>query len=140
MNSDNLEFVDQIRPNSYKGVYKGRKVGIEKLKGCDKGNSYEFQLRKDILQLMTCGHRHILQFIGVCIDESHGLCVVTKLMEGGSVQDLMLKNKKLHLKEIMKFAVDVVEGLKFMNDHGIAYRDMNTARISLDRHGNACLR
>ncbi|PKI49886.1 hypothetical protein CRG98_029724 [Punica granatum] len=139
LNSDNLEFVDQIGPNSYKGIYKGRKVEIEKLKGCDKGNSYEFQLRKDILQLMTCGHRNILQFIGVCIDESHGLCVVTKLMEGGSVQDLMLKNKKLHLKEILRISVDVVEGLKFMNDHGVAYRDMNTARILLDRHGNACL-
>ncbi|RVX22740.1 hypothetical protein CK203_008227 [Vitis vinifera] len=42
LNSDNLEFVDQIGPNSFKGVYKGKRVGIEKLKGCDKGNSYEF--------------------------------------------------------------------------------------------------
>ena len=26
-----------------------------------------------------------------------------------------------------------------MNDHGVAYRDLNTPRILLDRHGNACL-
>lgn len=139
LNSDNLEFVDQIGPNSFKGVYKGKKVGIEKLKGCEKGTSYDFELRKDLLELMTCGHRNILQFYGVCVDENHGLCVVTKLMEGGSVYDLMLKSKKIQTKEIIRIATDVAEGIKFMNDHGVAYRDLNTQRILLDRHGNACL-
>ncbi|EOX90625.1 Kinase superfamily protein isoform 2 [Theobroma cacao] len=139
LNSDNLEFVDQIGPNSFKGVYKGKRVGIDKLKGCDKGNSYEFELRKDLLELMTCGHRNILQFYGVCVDENNGLCVVTKLMEGGSVHDLMLKNKKLQIKEIIRIAADVAEGVKFMNDHGVAYRDLNTQRILLDKHSNACL-
>jgi serine/threonine protein kinase len=139
LNSDNLEFIDQIGPNSFKGVHKGKRVGIEKLKGCDKGNSYEFELRKDLLELMACGHKNILQFYGICVDENHGLCVVTKLMEGGSVNELMLKNKKLQTKEIVRIATDVAEGIKFMNDHGVAYRDLNTQRIMLDRHGNACL-
>lgn len=139
LNIENLEFIDQIGPNTFKGNYKGRKVGIEKLKGCEKGNAYEFELREDMMELMTCGHKNILQFYGVCIHEHHGLCVVTKLMEGGSVHDLMLKNKKLQTKEIMRIAVDVAEGIKFMNDHGVAYRDLNTQRILLDKHGNACL-
>ncbi|KAK7276039.1 hypothetical protein RIF29_17170 [Crotalaria pallida] len=139
LNSDSVEFTEQIGPNSYKGVYLGKRVGIEKLKGCDKGNSYEFELRKDLLELMTCGHRNILHFYGICVDDNHGLCVVTKYVEGGSVHDLMLKNKKLQAKDIMRIAVDVADGMKFMNDHGVAYRDLNTQRILLDRHGNACL-
>ncbi|CAJ1970666.1 unnamed protein product [Sphenostylis stenocarpa] len=139
LNSDSVEFVEQIGPNSYKGVYMGKRVGIEKLKGCDKGNSYEFELHKDLLELMTCGHRNILQFCGICVDDNHGLCVVTKFMEGGSVHDLMWKNKKLQNKDIVRIAVDVAEGIKFMNDHGVAYRDLNTQRILLDKHGNACL-
>lgn len=139
LNSDNLEFIDQIGPYSFKGTYKGKKVAIEKLKGCDKGNAYEFELRKDLLELMTCGHKNILQFYGVCIDDNHGLCVVTKLMEGGSVHDSMLKSKKLQTKEIFRISVDVAEGVKFMNEHGVAYRDLNAQRILLDRHGNACL-
>ncbi|KAJ7959866.1 putative Protein kinase [Quillaja saponaria] len=139
LHSDNLEFIDQTGLSSFKGVYKGKRVGIEKLKGCDKGNSYEFELRKDLLEIMTCGHNNILQFYGVCVDDNHGLCVVTKLMEGGSVHDLMLKNKKLQTKEIIRIAADVAEGIKFMNDHGVAYRDLNMQRILLDRHGNACL-
>lgn len=139
LNSDHLEFVDQTGVNSFKGVYKGKKVGIEKLKGCDKGNSYEFELRKDLLELMTCGRRNIQQFYGVCVDENHGLCVVTKLMDGGSVHDLMMKSKKLQTKEIIRIGIDVAEGLKFMNDHDVSYRDLNTQRILLDKHGNACL-
>lgn len=117
----------------------GRRVGIEKLKGCEKGNSYEFELHRDLLLLMTCGHRNILQFCGICVDDNHGLCVVTKFMEGRSVHDLMLKNKKLQGKDILRIAVDVAEGIKFMNDHSVAYNDLNTQRILLDRHGNACL-
>ncbi|KAI5435072.1 uncharacterized protein LOC127118497 [Lathyrus oleraceus] len=139
LNADNVEFTEQIRHNSYKGVYMGKRVGIEKLKGCEKGNSYEFELHKDLLELMTCGHRNILQFCGICVDDNHGLCVVTKFMVGGSVHDLMLKNKKLHSKDIVRIAVDVAEGIKFMNDHGVAFRDLNSQRILLDRHGNACL-
>ncbi|KAL3518026.1 hypothetical protein ACH5RR_020615 [Cinchona calisaya] len=139
LNADSLEFINQIRPNSFRGVYKGKRVWIEKLKGCGKGNAYEFQLREDLLEIKTCGHKKILQFYGICIHENQGLCVVTKLMEGGSVQDMILKKKKLQMKEIMRIATDVAEGIKFMNDHGITYRDLNTQRILLDKQGNACL-
>ncbi|KAL2899313.1 Serine/threonine-protein kinase STY46 [Bienertia sinuspersici] len=139
LNSESFEFGDQIGPSSFKGVYKGKKVAIEKLKGCDMGNAYDFELRKDLLELMTCGHKNVVPFYGVCVDEIHGLCVVTRFMEGGSVHDLMLKHKKLQIKDVMRIAVDVAEGMKFMNDHGVAYRDLNTQRILLDRQGNACL-
>lgn len=139
LNADNLEFGELLGPNSYKGAYMGKKVTIVKLRGCDKGNTYEFEVKKDLLELMTCRHKNILQFCGVCVDENHGLCVMTKFMEGGSVHDLMLKNKKLQSKDIVRIAVAVAEGMKFMNDHAVAYRDLNTHRILLDRHGNACL-
>ncbi|KAK3019354.1 hypothetical protein RJ639_003885 [Escallonia herrerae] len=139
LNSDNLDFTDQIDPTTFKGVYKGKRVGIEKIKGCDKGHSYDFELRKDLLELMTCGHKNILQFYGVCIDENHGLCVVTKLMEGGSVHDVMTRNKKLQAKDIVRVAADIAEGIMFMIDHGVVYVDLNSQRILLDRNGNACL-
>ncbi|KAJ4979915.1 hypothetical protein NE237_010695 [Protea cynaroides] len=139
INSDQIEFTDQIGPTSIKGFYKGKRVAIEKLKGCEKGYSYEFELRRDLLELMTCGHRNLLQFHGVCIEETHGLCVVTKMMEGGSVQEIIQKKKKLQTREIIRIAIDVAEGMKFMNDHGVEYRDLNTQRVLLDRQGHACL-
>ena len=88
---------------------------------------------------MTYGHTNVVPFYGVCVDEVHGLCIITRFMEGGSVHDLMTKHKKLHIKDVMRIAADVAEGLKFLNDHGVAYRDLNTQRILLNRQGNACL-
>ncbi|KAF9596673.1 hypothetical protein IFM89_012872 [Coptis chinensis] len=137
--SDEIEFTDQIGLNSFKGVYKGKRVAIEKLRGSERGNAFEFEIRRDLLELMTCGHKSILQFHGVCVDENHGLCVVTKIMEGGSVHDLLQNSKKLQAKDIIRVAVDIAEGLMFMNDHGVVYGDLNTHRILLDRQGNACV-
>ncbi|KAJ8765168.1 hypothetical protein K2173_011428 [Erythroxylum novogranatense] len=139
LNSDHLEFIDPVGPSIFKGVYKGRRVGIEKLKRCDKGNAYAFDIHRDLLESMTCGHKNILQFYGVCVDENHGLCVVTKLMEGGSVSELIMRNRKLQMKEIVRIATDFAEAIKFVNDHDVAYQDLNTQRILLARHGIACL-
>ncbi|KAF6164858.1 hypothetical protein GIB67_017061 [Kingdonia uniflora] len=139
LSSDEIEFAEQIGSNSFKGVFKGRRVAIEKLRGCEKGNSYEFELRKDLLALMSCGHKSILQFYGLFINDTHGLCLVTKMMEGASVHEVIQKGKKIQLKEITRISVDVAEGLKFMNDHGVSYKDLNTQRILLDRQGNACI-
>ncbi|KAK9168057.1 hypothetical protein Syun_000197 [Stephania yunnanensis] len=113
--------------------------GDREARGCDKGNAYDIELRRDLLELMSCGHKCIVQFHGICVDENHGLCVVTKIMEGGSVHELMQKTKKTQTKDVIRIAIDAAEGLKFMNDHGVAYRDLNAHRILLDRQGNACL-
>ncbi|GAA0138771.1 non-receptor serine/threonine protein kinase [Lithospermum erythrorhizon] len=139
LNSDSVDFIDQLGPSTFKGVYRGKKTGIEKMKGCDKGNAYEFEVRRDLLELMTCGHKNILQFCGVFIDVNHGLCVASKLMEGGSVHDLIMKKKKLQSKEIIRISIEVAEGIKFMNDHGVVYRDLNSQKILLDKQGNVCL-
>lgn len=139
LSSDEVEFVDRIGPSSFKGVHRGKRVWIEKLRGCERGSAYDMEIRQDLLQLMSCGQKNILQFHGICVEENQGLCVVTRMMDGGSVHDVMQKNKKFPTREVMRIALDVAEGLMFMNIHGVAYRDLNTHRILLDRLGNACL-
>ncbi|XP_020108876.1 fibroblast growth factor receptor 3 [Ananas comosus] len=139
INSDEVEFIDWVGSNSFKGVYRGKKVWVKKLRGCEMGTAYDIEIRQDLLQLMSCGQKNILQFYGMCFEENHGLCIVTRMVEGGSVHDVTEKNRKLHIREVMRIALDVAEGLMFMNDHGVAYRDLNTQRILLDKQGNAYL-
>ncbi|WOL04614.1 serine/threonine-protein kinase STY46 [Canna indica] len=139
LNSDEVELVDRMGPNSFKGVYRGRRVWVEKLRGCERGSAYDIEIRQDLLQLMSCGQRNILQFYGIFFEENQGLCVVTKMMDGGSLHDAIQKHKKVPLREAMRIALDVAEGLMFMNNHGVTYRDLNTQRILLDRQRNACL-
>uniref|UniRef100_A0ACD5X0D2 Uncharacterized protein n=1 Tax=Avena sativa TaxID=4498 RepID=A0ACD5X0D2_AVESA len=140
VSSEEIEFVDWVGQNSFKGVHRGRKVWVNKLRGCDMGSAYDVEIRQDLLQLMSCGQKNILQFHGICFNESHGLCIVTRMMEGGSVHDIIMqRNKRLSLRDTIKIALDVADGLAFMNSYGIAYRDLNARRILLDRQGNACL-
>ncbi|KAJ0979303.1 hypothetical protein J5N97_014777 [Dioscorea zingiberensis] len=139
LSSDEVDIIEHTGPNSFRGIYRGIRVHMKKLRGCGKGNAFEIDIRQDLLQLMSYGHKNILQFYGICIEESHGLCVVTRMMDGGSVHDLIQKNKKVEFKDVMRISLDVAEGLMFMNHHGVPYRDLNTQRILLDSQGNACL-
>uniref|UniRef100_A0A0D9Z5X0 Protein kinase domain-containing protein n=1 Tax=Oryza glumipatula TaxID=40148 RepID=A0A0D9Z5X0_9ORYZ len=140
LSSEEIEFIDWVGPNSFKGVFRGRKVWVNKMRGCDMGSAYDVEIRQDLLQLMSCGQRNILQFHGICFNENHGLCIVTRMMEGGSVHDIIMqRSKRLSLRDILKIAIDVAEGLAFMNSYAITYRDLNARRILLDRQGNACL-
>ncbi|KAG0453539.1 hypothetical protein HPP92_024843 [Vanilla planifolia] len=139
LGTNEIEIVERVGPFSFRGLHKGKKVWIKKLKGCERGSAYEIEIRQDLMQLMSCGQKNLLQFLGVFVDESNGLCVVTRLMEGGSVHDLIQKSKKVPLRDAMRIALDVAQGLMFMNSHGVAYRDLNTQRILMDRQGSACL-
>ncbi|KAJ0978368.1 hypothetical protein J5N97_013842 [Dioscorea zingiberensis] len=139
LSSDEVEIAERAGSNSFKGNHRTKRVYVKKLKGCERGSAYEIEIRKDLLQLMSCGHKNILQFNGILIHDNHGLCVLTRFMDGGSVHDVIQKNKKVPIKDVLKIALDVAEGLMFMNHHGVAYRDLNTQRILLDRQGNACL-
>jgi serine/threonine protein kinase len=120
LNSDEVEFLDWVGPCSYKGMYRGRKGWVKKLRGCETGTAYEIEVRQDLLQLMSCGQRNILQFYWICFDESHGLCVVMKFMEGGSVSEVIDRSKRLSTRDVVKIALDVAEGFMFMNSQGVA--------------------
>jgi hypothetical protein len=138
--SKEIEFIDWVGANSFKGGYRGKKVWVNKLRGCDMGSAYDVEIRQDLLQLMSCGHRNILQFHGICFNDNHGLCIVTRMMEEGSVHDIIMqRNKRLSLRDTIRIALDVADGLAFMNSYDIAYHDLNSRKILLDRQGNACL-
>lgn len=138
-NLEEVEFLEQITSTLFKGTYKAKKVALRKLRGCEKGSSYEVEFRKDILELMTRGHRNILPFYGICVDDTHGMCTITKFMEGGSLHELIQKSKKLPLRDVLRIAIDIAEGIFFLIDHGIVHRDLNTMSILLDKQGNAAI-
>ncbi|KAJ0882619.1 putative dual-specificity kinase TKL-Pl-7 family [Helianthus annuus] len=52
---------------------------------------------------------------------------------------IMVKNKRIQMKEIIRIATDVAEGIKFMNDQGVAYKDLNTKWILFDKNVTVCL-
>lgn len=122
-----------------KGTYKGKRVVVRKIRGCEKGNSYEVEFRRDILELMTCGHKNILSFYVICVDDTHGMCTITKFMEGGSLHELIQRSKNLPLRDVLHIYIDIVEGIFFLIDQGIVHIDLNTMSILLDKQGNTTI-
>ena len=118
----------------YKGSYKGEKVAIKQLKSLGKGSKTEGEFRREVLSLISCVHKNVLKLYGVSLflfaspaDYHHqvvrapDLCIVTKFMEGGSLQRFLMHQKHLKLKEILAIAEDVACGMEFLHSRGILH-------------------
>ncbi|KAH7289469.1 hypothetical protein KP509_30G003700 [Ceratopteris richardii] len=123
------------------GVYKGiHKVAVKELKGAFvKGSKTQAEFRREALSLISCAHKNILKLYGVCLSPTHGICIVTKFMQGGSLSDYLVKKKCLPTAEVIKLAKDVATGMRFLHSKGILHMDLKTANVLLDEEGSAVI-
>ncbi|CAI7882828.1 unnamed protein product [Closterium sp. NIES-53] len=124
-----------------KGTYDGETVAVKVLKGEGKdpyANVAEF--RREVVTLMSCGQcPQLLKFLGVCIDFRQRICIVTKFMEGGTLNDLLRRRqgKSLPLNDAVNVARDVAQAMAFLHKNGMIHRDVKSANILLDKEGHA---
>ncbi|CAI5498450.1 unnamed protein product, partial [Closterium sp. Naga37s-1] len=102
------------------------------------------------------GGAGLLRFYGVCVDVRRRMCIVTKLMPGGTLHDLLRRRNGvgLPLPQLLRVAMDIALGMRFLHCHGIIHRqpsclhhtpprppshpsDLKTANVLLDEHGRA---
>ncbi|GJP38183.1 hypothetical protein CLOM_g22638 [Closterium sp. NIES-68] len=124
-----------------KGTYEGETVAVKVLKGEGKdpyANVAEF--RREVVTLMSCGQcPQLLKFLGVCVDFRQRICIVTKFMEGGTLNDLLRRRqgKGLSLGDAVSVARDVAQAMAFLHKNGMIHRDLKSANILLDKQGHA---
>jgi serine/threonine protein kinase len=108
----------------YQGLYKGAKVAVKQLKSCGKGSDSERAFRREVLSLMSCVHKNVLKLYGVLVVASpkgEELWIVTKFMEGGSLQKYLMQRNHLKLREILRIAEDIARGMEFLHSKGIMH-------------------
>lgn len=77
-------------------------------------------------------HRHVVPI--QTVDEQDGLpYLVMPVIEGRSVDDRVLQGGPLELREVVRIAAQVAEGLAAAHDQGLVHRDIKPANILLDR-------
>ncbi|XP_078446510.1 uncharacterized protein LOC144715461 [Wolffia australiana] len=121
-------------------LFRGRRCWLYPVAGAPPGAAYEIQLRPDLLEIMSSGHINVLRVHGLLLHDTLGLCQVAEYKPGGSLEGLIRRTRGgLPGAAVRRLAADIAAGLKFFNDRGAAYRDLNARRVLLDGGGGACL-
>ncbi|GJP74701.1 hypothetical protein CLOP_g5248 [Closterium sp. NIES-67] len=124
-----------------RGSYAGKAVAVKIMKGdtIDRHASAT-EFRQEVLTLMSCDEcPRLLEFVGVCLDTRRRMCIVTRLMEGGTLSDLVRRRHgdRLPLGDALRIAHDVAEGMAFLHRRGMIHRDLKSANVLLDSAGRA---
>eukprot|EP00808_Paulinella_micropora_P020279 g73253.t1 len=142
--AEDIEWGAKIGQGSFGKVYKGTLWGQEvalKVMRTDrmtKGDIEDFEAESELLKRLR--HPNIVQFLGSCRTEG-SLCIITEYLHGGSLEDLLEKNldarKKMSLRQIITFALQICKGLNWLHHKGIIHRDLKTANVIMDAN-NIC--
>ncbi|XP_022141400.1 serine/threonine-protein kinase STY8-like [Momordica charantia] len=116
----------------YHGLYLGQDVAVKILRSEDLNDDLEDEFNQEVEILRKVQHKNVVRFIGACTKSPH-LCIVTEYMPGGSLYDYLHKNHcVLKLSQLLKFAIDVCEGMEYLHLNNIIHRDLKTANLLMN--------
>ncbi|KAM9819936.1 TBC domain-containing protein kinase-like protein [Syngnathus typhle] len=99
-------------------------------------NSIKILGRFQILKTVT--HPRLCQYVDISRGKHERLIVVAEHHER-SLNDLQKQGNKVSPETVLQIAYEVLEGLTFMNKHGMVHRALNMHNVLLDSKGNVKL-
>ncbi|KAK8989079.1 hypothetical protein V6N11_030447 [Hibiscus sabdariffa] len=134
-----LKYESKLASSSYGDLYKGTLCGQDVAIKVLRIENLNENLRKEFTQevniMRKIRHKNVVQFIGACMSPP-SLCIVTEFMSGGSVYDLLHKQKYgFKLPFLLKVAVDVSKGMSYLHQNSIMHRDLKAANLLMDENG-----
>ncbi|KAL4278063.1 hypothetical protein GQ457_03G037820 [Hibiscus cannabinus] len=134
-----LKYESKLASSSYGDLYKGTLCGQDVAIKVLRTENLNENLRKEFTQevniMRKIRHKNVVQFIGACTSPP-SLCIVTEFMSGGSVYDLLHKQKYgFKLPFLLKVAIDVSKGMSYLHQNSIMHRDLKAANLLMDENG-----
>ncbi|KAM6313639.1 TBC domain-containing protein kinase-like protein isoform 2-T2 [Aegotheles albertisi] len=99
-------------------------------------NSIKILGRFQILKTIT--HPRLCQYIDITRGKHERLVVAAEHCEK-SLEDLLQERKPVSCSRILCIAYEVLQGLQYMNKHGMVHRALSPCNILLDRKGHVKL-
>ncbi|KAG4199989.1 hypothetical protein ERO13_A05G182300v2 [Gossypium hirsutum] len=119
----------------YKGTFYGQDVAIKVLRIEHLNENLRREFTQEVNIMRKIQHKNVVQFFGACTTPPN-LCIVTEFMSGGSIYDLLHKQKSgFKLPLLLKLAIDVSEGMSYLHQNGIMHRDLKAANLLMDENG-----
>ncbi|KAB5562171.1 hypothetical protein PHYPO_G00014920 [Pangasianodon hypophthalmus] len=90
-------------------------------------------IQTEIKIMKELQHKHLIRLYAVCtVDEP--FCIITELMKNGSLKKYLISHKELRDIEftlMMDFAVQITEGMIYLESKNIVHRDLRADNILL---------
>ncbi|XP_062019955.1 serine/threonine-protein kinase STY46-like isoform X2 [Rosa rugosa] len=118
----------------YQGTFCGQDVAIKVL-STERLNETMREFTQEVCIMRKVRHKNVVQFIGACTKPPN-LCIVTEFLSGGSMYDFLHKQKgSFSLQSLLKVAVDISRGMKYLHQNNIMHRDLKAANLLMDGNG-----
>ncbi|KAJ7966923.1 putative Protein kinase [Quillaja saponaria] len=139
IDSSRLKYEKKIASGSFSVLYKGtfynQDVAIKVLKTEHLSANIKREFAQEVHILSKVQHKNVVKFIGACT-QPPSLFIVTEYMSGGSMYDLLHKEKVvLTLPSLLKVAIDVSKGMNYLHLNDIIHRDLKAANLLVDENG-----
>jgi serine/threonine protein kinase len=96
--------------------------------GTQKDSAKRKRLQKLIFIFRFLKHPNIIKFEAMCL-QSPNLCLLTELMERGSLGEVLAVNADLNWTRKLSFAKDTAEGLAYLHRNGMIHRDVKSSNL-----------
>jgi serine/threonine protein kinase len=111
----------------------GTQVAIKKMKLVVSGNA-QAPIINEISILQAFTHKNIVKF-NEAFQVKYEIWITMEYMDGGSLYNLLGRQKSLPQTIIAKIAFEILNGLKYLHDRGIIHRDIKSGNILIDLKG-----
>ena len=91
--------------------------------------------RAQVVRAASLSHPHVARVYDGGI-ESHVLFMVTELLTGGSVEDIVADGTTLSVEDAASLGRDVAEALSYLHDQGIVHGGLTPSKLLFDDEGH----
>uniref|UniRef100_A0A914YU23 Tyrosine-protein kinase n=1 Tax=Panagrolaimus superbus TaxID=310955 RepID=A0A914YU23_9BILA len=113
------------------GIYKSKKVAVKMLK-----NGMASDLLNEAKVMIDLRHPHLVELLGVVLDDSREVYMFTEFMANGNLVDYLRSRGRHHVErtQLIRFSLDVAEGMAYMERQHVVHRDLAARNILLDEN------
>lgn len=112
----------------FAATYRGTKVAVKKVLRHKMNKQANMEMRAECALLQALKHDNILKFEGMCI-QSPNFCLLTAIMERGSLSQILYSATDLPWKTRIGFARDAARGIEYLHENDIIHRDIKSNNL-----------